>query len=121
IFHERGGTYRLTPFYDVLSAWPIIGPKQLDFRKTKLAMAVRSKNALWKLAEIQTRHWDAVFRSAGLGSARPLLEEIVSQTPAAIETVNEQLPRNFPSVVCDKIFERLQVAATEISSALTEH
>ena len=25
IFHERGGSYRLTPFYDVLSAWPIIG------------------------------------------------------------------------------------------------
>jgi serine/threonine-protein kinase HipA len=25
IFYERGGTCRLTPIYDVLSAWPIIG------------------------------------------------------------------------------------------------
>lgn len=50
LFHERGGTHRLTPFYDVLSAWPIMGSgaNQWDRHKAKLAMAVRSRNAHWK-------------------------------------------------------------------------
>jgi serine/threonine-protein kinase HipA len=67
LFHERGGTYRLTPLYDVLSAWPILGrgPNTLDGHKVKLAMAVRGKNAHWKINEIKARHWDAVAKLAG--------------------------------------------------------
>ncbi len=110
IFHNRGGSYRLTPFYDVLSAWPIIGrtSNKLDWHKAKLAMAVRSKNAHWKLAEIKARHWDAVTRTAGLGLATPLLQEIASRTPRVLETVNRQIPTGFPAVVQDKIFEGLK-------------
>jgi serine/threonine-protein kinase HipA len=110
IFHERGGSYRLTPFYDVLSAWPIIGrgANKLDPHKAKLAMAVRSKNAHWKLEEIRARHWNAVTRAAGLGNAESLLQEIVAQTPRVLETVARKIPINFPAVVRDKVFEGLQ-------------
>jgi len=113
LFHERGGTYRLTPFYDVLSAWPIIGrgPNQLDERKARLAMAVRSKNAHWKLGEIKARHWEAVSRAAGLGSAMPLLQEIAMQIPQAIESVSREIPAGFPARVRDTIFEGLQKTA----------
>lgn len=119
LFHERGGTYRLTPFYDVLSAWPIIGrgPNRLDGRKAKLAMAVRSKNAHWKLSEIRARHWDSVTRAAGLGSATPLLQEIAMQIPQAIESVNREIPAGFPAVVRDKIFEGLQQTAKGLGDA----
>lgn len=119
LFHERGGTYRLTPFYDVLSAWPIIGrgPNQIDGRKAKLAMAVRSKNAHWKLSEIRARHWDSVTRAAGLGSATPLLQEIAMQIPQAIESVNREIPAGFPAVVRDKIFEGLQQTAEGLGDA----
>ena len=113
LFHERGGTYRLTPFYDVLSAWPIIGrgPNQLDERKARLAMAVRNKNAHWKLGEIKARHWEAVSRAAGLGSAMPLLQEIAMQIPQAIESVSREIPAGFPARVRDTIFEGLQKTA----------
>jgi len=116
LFHERGGTYRLTPLYDVLSAWPVIGkgPNHLDWHKARLAMAVRSKNAHWKLAEIKGRHWDAVTRAAGLGSANDLLHEIVKQTPAVIETVNRLSPAAFPVSVQDKILGGLRRAATQL-------
>lgn len=119
LFHERGGTYRLTPFYDVLSAWPIIGrgPNQLDGRRAKLAMAVRSKNAHWKLSEIRARHWHSVTRAAGLGSATPLLQEIAMQIPQAIESVNREIPAGFPAVVRDKIFEGLQQTAEGLGDA----
>jgi serine/threonine-protein kinase HipA len=118
IFQERGGTYRLTPFYDVLSAWPIIGhgPKQLDYRKVRLSMAVRSKNAHWKLSEIRPRHWDSVTRDAGLGPATSLIEEIVSQTPKVIESANRQIPARFPAIVRDKIFEGLQASAKVLAN-----
>ncbi|MBI4625424.1 MAG: type II toxin-antitoxin system HipA family toxin [Verrucomicrobia bacterium] len=120
IFHERGGTCRLTPFYDVLSAWPIIGrgPNHLDWHKARLAMAVRSKNAHWKLGEIKARHWDAVARAAGLGSAGPLLQEIATQMPRAIESVNRQIPPKFPAAVHDKIFTGLQRTAAQLSGGL---
>ena len=120
VFHERGGSYRLTPFYDVLSAWPIIGrrPNQLAWQKAKLAMAVRSKNAHWKLSEIKARHWDAITRAAGLGSATALLQEIVAQTPRVVETVNRQIPAKFPPLVRDKIFDGLQRTAAEVAGDL---
>ena len=116
IFHERGGTYRLTPFYDVLSAWPIIGrgPKHLNLHDAKMAMAVRSKNAHWKLGEIQPRHWDAVSRFAGLGDATALLQEIVRQTPQVIEAVNREVPARFPAGVQDKIFRGLERACKRL-------
>lgn len=117
LFHERGGTYRFTPFYDVLSAWPIIGhgANHLDWRKAKLAMAVRSKNVHWKLSEIKARHWDGVARAAGLGSAAALIEELIAQTPCAIESVSRQIPAKFPAGVQDKIFDGLQRTAAQLS------
>ena len=119
IFHERGGKYRLTPFYDVLSAWPIIGhgPNQLDWRKAKLAMAVRTKNAHWKLGEIRPRHWDPVTTAAGFGRALPLIEEIISQTPSVIENTSRQIPPKFQTIVQDKIFTGLQAAAQGLAGA----
>ena len=120
IFHERGGTYRLAPFYDVLSAWPIIGrgPNPLDARKAQLALAVRSKNAHWKLGEIEARHWDAVARQAGLGDATALLAETAGQTAQAIETVGRQIPDGFPAKVQDRIFAGLRETARRLEAAL---
>jgi Uncharacterized protein related to capsule biosynthesis enzymes len=45
IFLQAGGAYHLTPFYDVLSAYPVMGKgaNMLSPFKAKLAMAVRSK------------------------------------------------------------------------------
>jgi len=117
IFHARGGGYRLTPFYDVLSAWPIIGrgANQLDWRKARFAMAVRSKSAHWKLCEIKAQHWDAVTRAAGLGNAGPLLQEIAIETPRVVESVNREIPEKFPAELPDKIFRGIQESARRIS------
>jgi serine/threonine-protein kinase HipA len=116
LFHERGGTYRLTPFYDVLSAWPIIGPgpRQLTWQKAKLAMAVRSRNAHWKLKDILPRHWDAVTRVAGLGEASHLIAEVLRQTHEVIAQVSRQLTPGFPARVSDQIFAGLQKQAMRL-------
>jgi serine/threonine-protein kinase HipA len=110
LFHERGGAYRLTPLYDVLSAWPIVGRgrNQLDERKVKLAMAVRGRNAHWKLAEIMPRHWDAVAQLAGLGDARSIISDLVERTPGVLASVEKDIPRGYPAHVRDRIYEGIK-------------
>jgi serine/threonine-protein kinase HipA len=41
IFHRVGGAFGMTPLYDGLSAWPVIGPgaNQLPIQDAKLATA----------------------------------------------------------------------------------
>ncbi|MEO6874827.1 MAG: type II toxin-antitoxin system HipA family toxin [Opitutaceae bacterium] len=107
IFIERGGSHRLTPFYDVLSAWPIIGrgPNHLDPRKAKLAMAVHGKSAHWKMSELKARSWDAITRLAGLGISAELFAEIAAAAPKAVEEVNREIKSGFPEEIRDKVFE----------------
>jgi serine/threonine-protein kinase HipA len=110
IFHERGGTYRLTPLYDILSTWPIVGRgrNKLDYRKLALAMAVRSKNAHWKLSDIRPRHWDAVAKQAGLSDADRILHELAQQAPRVVTQVASHIPPGFPAQVSDTILRGLE-------------
>jgi len=101
IFLERGGGFRMTPLYDVLSAWPIIGngPNQVSPRRAKLAMALRGKNAHYHLHEIRTRHWEALARQSGVPGAFDQMVALVLQVPDALDRVAAQLPAGFPEPV----------------------
>lgn len=116
LFHERGGSYRMTPFYDVLSAWPIIGrgANQLEERKVKLAMAVRAHNPHWKLGEIKPCHWDAVAKAAGLGDARAILADVIKRAPRVLAAVEKEIPRGFPAYVQDRIFSGIDRSVKRI-------
>ena len=61
---EAGGRFHLTPLYDVMSAWPVLGngPKFFDPKKLKLAMAVAGKNGHCLLGEIRRRHWNGAAK-----------------------------------------------------------
>jgi len=117
IFHERKGLYRMTPLYDVLSAWPIIGKgaNHLQWQDAKLAMAFRTKNAHYGLSYIQRRHFNGVAAKLGLGeSAEDIIEEILSATPGVIETVREMLPDGFPVQVVDSILQGVGQSAERL-------
>jgi len=116
LFHGRVGTHRLTPFYDVLSAWPIMGrgANHLEPHQAKLAMAVRRKNAHWKLKDIKPRHWDAVTRLAGLGDSASLLHEVAAAAPAALASVNRKISRNFPAMVRDRVFAGIETSVAQL-------
>jgi serine/threonine-protein kinase HipA len=68
VFLLPHGRYRMTPLYDVISVWPVVGEpaNQVPWRAAKLAMAVRSKNVHCTLHSIQTRHWHCVAAKAGV-------------------------------------------------------
>jgi serine/threonine-protein kinase HipA len=101
IFLERGGGFHMTPLYDVLSAWPIMGngPSQVHPRRAKLAMALRSKNTHYHLHEIHTRHWQALALQSGVPGAFDQMVALVLQVPDALERVEALLPPGFPQRV----------------------
>lgn len=114
---ERGGAYRLTQLYDVLSAWPVIlgdGPNRFQWKKVTMAMAVHGKNAHYKMSEIQRRHWNEVARRNGLGvDFEESIHSKLERARGAIDEVAQDIPSDFPAAVSDTIFEgiRSQVAA----------
>ena len=105
IFLERGGGFRLTPLYDVLSAWPIIGsgPNMVSPRRAKLAMALRGKNVHYNLHDIHMRHWQALAKQSGVPDAFEHMEALVTQVPYALAQMADLLPKDFPRAVFNAI------------------
>ena len=94
----------LTPLYDFLSAWPVIGdgPKKSQWHKVSMTMAVRAGNAHDKMGDILRRHWNDTAKANSVGvSFQPTIERLIAITPQAIEKVQAQLPGNF-SCVCKR-------------------
>lgn len=111
------GRYRLTPLYDVVSIWPIVGdgPNQLRWHKSKLAMAVHGSSKHYLLKDVQRRHFSALASKCGYaGTAEPLIEELLQRVPAAIAEVGAKLPPGFPQRVADTIFAGLQESAARL-------
>jgi serine/threonine-protein kinase HipA len=98
LHHQRGGRFGLTPLYDVLSAWPIIGDgaQQLPYEKARLAMALRGRNAHYRLHEMQPRHWQRLAAHCG-PLVWPRMLAMVASAEDALERVAQRLPPRFPS------------------------
>ncbi len=114
---QAGGRYRLTPLYDVMSAYPVLGdgPNQWSPRKIKLAMALVGKNRHYEFERIQRRHFNSTAKQFGYAeSAEPLLQDLIARTPQAIAKVQSELPAGFSQVVADKVFAGLQAAARDL-------
>ncbi|CAH8236128.1 type II toxin-antitoxin system HipA family toxin [Vibrio aestuarianus] len=107
IFIEANGAYRLTPFYDIMSAFPTSSGRGINTRKLKLAMALKSTSSgnKWHLEKIYPRHFIATAETVGFCTVRmqEILEEFVDTFPNAIEQVVNQLPNGFPAQIKDSI------------------
>jgi serine/threonine-protein kinase HipA len=99
--HRAGGVYSMTPLYDVLSAWPVIGHgrNQLAFEKATLAMAVRGKRAHYKLKDIHARHWKDLAEQTGVGRLWQRMIALVEAADAAFARLEGTLPASFPERV----------------------
>lgn len=121
IFLEPKGGYRLTPRYDVLSAYPVLGngPRTLPEKKIKMAMALLGKNRHYKWSELQRRHLESTAKACGLEeSGRTIIEDLVAMTPTVITRVASFLPPGFPERVSGPILDGLARAADRLEAAL---
>jgi serine/threonine-protein kinase HipA len=108
------GRFRLTPLYDVLSAWPVIGRKanELPIEKIRMAMAVPGERPhyLWK--SIHRRHFDSMARKLGLAAqGATLIDEMTAKTSAVITRVQRDLPKGFPQAVLERTLDGLRQSA----------
>ena len=124
LFLQPGGRYRMTPLYDVLSAYPVLGdgPARISPHRARMAMAVRSKNAHWRMRDIHRRHWVALGTRHGITTedgrgVEALIDELIERTPAVIAEVQGQLPAWFPQRVAAGIFGGLAGAARRLGAA----
>jgi serine/threonine-protein kinase HipA len=113
-----GGAYRLTPLYDVLSAYPIMGRgnNRLDPRKAKLAMAVIDRNRHYDLYGIRRWHWVAMGTALGLPDVSALIDTMIKQTPSAMNEIASRLPDAFPADVFDAIHAGMTAAMERLKS-----
>lgn len=115
------GAYALTPLYDAMSAWPVIGEAsdKLSAHKVKMAMAIRTTNAHWKMKDILPRHWMELGKRYGVldddgRTAEMLIDEVVARTPQVIASVESMLPAGFPAAVSDPILRGLEHGARRL-------
>jgi serine/threonine-protein kinase HipA len=86
-----------------------------------MAMAVRSKNAHWKMQDIQRRHWEALGARHGVvtGDGRQagfVIDALVEQTPRVVKVVSAALPAGFPQQLAETILGGLQDAAIRLAA-----
>jgi serine/threonine-protein kinase HipA len=105
LHQHAGGGYRLTPLYDVLSAWPLIGhgKNQLPFEKAKLAMAIPGRRSHYRLKEITARHWQELAGQTGVADLWARMKSLVESAPRAMDRLEKLLPRGFPERVYSRI------------------
>jgi len=108
------GRFKLTPMYDVMSGYPVIGPgpNRWPERKLKMAMALLGSNRHYLAHNIQRRHFNSTAKEVGYGAnAEPLLQDFMARTPAIVEKIRSELPGGFSEKVADKILGGLLAAA----------
>ncbi len=104
VFLRRSG-HIMTPLYDVLSAWPIIGrgPNKWAQQDVKLAMALRGRHTHRRLHEIATRHWRSLAAKTGTRNAFQQMVSMVDTVDSALDALESSLDANFPEHVWSSI------------------
>ena len=106
VFLLPDGRYRMTPLYDVISLWPVVGngANQVPWRAAKLAFAVRSKNVHYTMHSILPRHWQGVALRAGVEGVWQAMLALMDRVEPAIDAVQTRLPGDFPERTADAVF-----------------
>jgi len=87
VFIERGGRFRLTPLYDIMSAYPVMGhgAGMLPPEKLKLAMAFWGKTRYYEWNKIGPRHIRETARRCGMGD---VVDDVIGSLTADRDIVN---------------------------------
>lgn len=108
IFLLPNGAYKLTPAYDIISAYPILKSK----KEISMAMATRGKNRHRKWDGILQRHWLSTAKRCNFPESEmsQIMGKIVDEMDRVIDDVGSNLPEGFPDKVATPIFEGMKSA-----------
>ncbi|MGU0043827.1 HipA domain-containing protein [Escherichia coli] len=101
VFIQAGGSYRLTPFYDIISAFPVLGGTGIHISDLKLAMGLNASKGKKRQSIKFIR--DILATAKVLRFPEVQMHEILSDfarmIPAALDNVKTSLPTDFPENV----------------------
>ncbi|MDX7709016.1 type II toxin-antitoxin system HipA family toxin [Aeromonas caviae] len=117
VFIEPEGRFRLTPFYDILSVYPVFGGRGLNRRDAKLAMGLASsKGKKYAIEQIFPRHFFQTAKAVGFerSAMEEILTELANSVDDVIERATQQLPAGFPDVISSTILEGLKARSARL-------
>lgn len=108
IFLAPGGSFHMTPLYDVLTAQPSLDARQIERKQMKLAMSVGNSRH-YRFHRIHARHFVETSEEAGLPKSlmRDAIEDIRSKANEAIAAIEEALPEGFPEEIHTSVKEAM--------------
>ncbi len=106
LFIEAEGRFRLTPLYDIMSAYPLLRKRQLERRKITMAMALHGQNRHYRWHTMLPRHFLSTAEKVGLPVrlVRSLFSDMMEQVDIVIDKVCHELPTDFPEAIVEPIF-----------------
>jgi len=107
VFLSPGGGFRLTPFYDVLSAQQAFDANQIPHKSYRLAMSV-GKSRKYKILDIAGRHFVETGREAGLGPT--IIREVITSVLEAAGTATDKAIAEMPNDFSVQIYECIKLA-----------
>ncbi len=110
IFLLPGGSFQLTPLYDVISGYPLVAKKQLEQRRLRMAMALMGKNRHYDWNAILHRHWLSTAKKCHfpVDEMEKIIGEVLGRLDQVIDQVSNQLPEEFPDAVASPIFDGMR-------------
>ncbi len=119
LFIEAGSSYRLTPIYDVISAFPLFASGGIQEKKAKMAMALEGKNRQYHVSMIQPRHFISTAEKIGFSVPKTIemVQQMATQTEEVVAKVTASLPADFPASISKAIFDGLVRQADKIKRA----
>lgn len=104
VYLGPGGSYRMTPLYDIVTAQGALDARQIERKQMKMAMLVgTSRN--YRFDQIHGRHFVQTAMRAGLSqkSALAVIEEVAARALEALEIAAKALPNGFPPAIVDSV------------------
>lgn len=118
VFIEPEGKYRLTPLYDIQSAYPSMAQEQFDTQRIKMAMPLKSKTS--------PEHWHQIKRKDFLETAKAvnysveraeaILDDMLRRVDTVIHQVSSNLPQAFPKHISEPIFDGMRFMKNKLSA-----
>lgn len=104
LFLGRGGSYSMTPLYDVLTMQPSLAARQVDRRDMKLAMCA-GDNRHYRIDEILPRHFVQTARAARvpLSVVSSAIGHVIQHAERAFDLVEQDLPAHFPPEIPESV------------------
>jgi len=120
VFLQPGQTYAMTPLYDVISLWPMVGnaPSQMRQREMRLAIALRARKVRRKLDDIQAQDWVEAAHRHGLIELPSQMHALLLEVPAAVERALARRPEGFPQRLLDKMLPRILARAAQAAERI---